>query len=469
MMRWCLMLMFGLSFTCAHADLPTTVAEALKSTNIPIENTAVYVQAVNSDTPILSLNADKPMNPASVMKLVTTYAALEKLGPAYRWKTEVYRDGEVRKGVLYGNLIIKGYGDPNFQAQDMWRLLMRVQQLGIRSIQGNLIIDKTYFSPQASAIPFDEEIWRAYNATPSAFLVGGRKTSLQFDVVEGKVQVHQEFALPEVKVHSELKLRDGECGDWRGNMDYAVHPEKNNTVKVTLTGTYSAQCETRYLELSLFNDELYAFYTFKKLWTELGGKFKGKLLVSKVPDNASKVLAQLSMPLGESIRDINKWSNNLMARQLLLTLAAEDNPLNATEAHGAEVIQQQLAALKLADDSIVIENGSGLSRIERISARQLGMMLVKAFQRPVMAELIASLPILGVDGTTKTRMQDSNAQAHIHIKTGSINGVSALAGYALNQQGQRYVVVMMVNDSSAYQARQAQDALLEWVYQHSTY
>lgn len=466
MMRLLVLLVLSMPMVSVRAELPLPVSEALKNTSIPQENIAIFVQPVNADTPTLTHNADKPMNPASVMKLVTTYAALEKLGPAYRWKTEVYRDGEVRSGVLRGNLILKGYGDPNFQVQDFWRLLMRLQQLGIRSVHGNLIIDKTYFNPQTTAITFDEEVWRAYNATPSAFLVGGRKTSLQFDVVDGQVLVQQEFPIPEVEIQSELKLRDGDCGDWRGNIQYSVIPKKNNTAKVSLTGTYSAQCETRYLELSLFNDELYAFYTFKKLWTELGGKFRGKLLVRAMPENAIKILEQLSMPLGESIRDINKWSNNLMARQLLLTLAAEDNPHNATEVYGAEVVTQQLEALQLPSDSLVIENGSGLSRLERISAQQLGAMLVKAFHRPVMAELMASMPILGVDGTTKTRMQSSNVQAQVHIKTGSINGVSALAGYVLNQQGQRDVVVMMVNDANAYQARPAQDALLEWVYQH---
>lgn len=464
MKRWPLLFLLSMVITCARAELPPSVLEALKNSNIPPQNVAVFVQPVNTEQPTVTHNADKPMNPASVIKLVTTYTALEKLGPAYRWKTEVYRDGELRNGVLRGNLILKGYGDPNFQAQDFWRLLMRLQQLGIHRIQGNFIIDKTYFSPQVTVIPFDEEIWRAYNATPSAFLVGGRKTSLQFQVIDGQVQVQQEFALPEVKIDSQITLSEGECGDWRSNIQYAVLMQQNNTAKVRLSGAYSKQCETRYLELSLLNDELYAFYTFKKLWAQLGGQFKGKLQVHAVPENAIKVLEQASIPLGESIRDINKWSNNLMARQLLLTVAAEDNPNHATESHGAEVIRQQLNALQLPSDSLVIENGSGLSRLERINAQQLGAMLVKAFHRPVMAELLASLPILGVDGTTKTRMQSSNAQAQIHIKTGSINGVSALAGYVLNQQGQRDVVVMMVNDANAYRARSAQDALLDWAY-----
>jgi D-alanyl-D-alanine carboxypeptidase/D-alanyl-D-alanine-endopeptidase (penicillin-binding protein 4) len=466
MRNWIAFLVLGLQCEFANAGLPVAVEEALKSAGIPQENVAIYVQAVDADSPTLSLNADKPMNPASVMKLVTTYTALEKLTPAYRWKTEVYRDGEVRHGVLHGNLIIKGYGDPNFQVQDFWRLLMRLQQIGIHSIQGNFIIDKTYFSPLPIEAPFDDEVWRAYNAKSSAFLVGGRKTSLQFEVVEGKVTVNQEFALPEVKIHSALKLREGECGDWRSFMDYAVTPQKHS-VNVTLKGSYSAQCESRYLELSLFDDEMYAFFTFKKLWSELGGKFKGKLAVQAMPENATKLFEQHSAPLGESVRDINKWSNNLMARQLLLTLAAEDNPWMATEAHGAEVVKQQLAQLQLASDTLVVENGSGLSRVERIGAEQLGRMLVKAFHRPVMPELLASLPIVGLDGTAKSRLQDSPVRAQVHIKTGSINGVSAVAGYVIDQQGRRYVVIMLVNHAKASQTRQAQDKLIEWVYDDS--
>jgi serine-type D-Ala-D-Ala carboxypeptidase/endopeptidase (penicillin-binding protein 4) len=465
MKHWIVFLVLGLQSLFAYAGLPATVDQALKRAGIPQENVAIYVQAVDDDSPALSLNADKPMNPASVMKLVTTYTALEKLTPAYRWKTEVYRDGEVNNGVLHGNLIIKGYGDPNFQVQDFWQLLMRLQQIGIHSIQGNFIIDKTYFSPLPIEAPFDDEVWRAYNAKPSAFLVGGRKTSLQFEVVDGKVTVNQEFALPEVKIHSSLKLREGECGDWRSFMDYVVTPQKHSA-NVTVKGSYSAQCESRYLELSLFDDETYAFFTFKKLWSELGGQFKGKLAVQAMPENATKLFEQHSAPLGESVRDINKWSNNVMARQLLLTLAAEDNAWLATEAHGAEVIKQQLTQLQLPSDTLIIENGSGLSRVERIGAAQLGRMLVKAFHRPVMPELLASLPILGLDGTAKNRLQDTLAMAQAHIKTGSINGVSAIAGYMLDQQRRRHVVVMLVNHSKASQSRQAQDRLVEWVYQH---
>jgi D-alanyl-D-alanine carboxypeptidase/D-alanyl-D-alanine-endopeptidase (penicillin-binding protein 4) len=465
MKRLTLFFVLSLLHVLAYAALPTAVSDALKHAGIPQENVAVYVQAVDANMPVLSLNADKPMNPASVMKLVTTYAALEKLTPAYRWKTEVYRDGEVKQGVLYGDLVIKGYGDPDFQPHHFWQLLMQLQQLGIRKVTGDLVIDKTYFTPQANNIAFDDEIWRAYNAPPSAFLVNGRKTSLQFQVLDNQVYVHQEFPLPQVNVEQHLTLRAGECGDWRSNIDYKVVPEKSR-VNVYITGSYAASCESRYLELSLFNDEEYALYTFKTLWKELGGAFGGKLNIRPTPERAVKMLEHWSAPLGEQVQDINKWSNNLMARQLLLTLAAVDDATLATEQHGAEVIKQQMVKLNMPMGALVVENGSGLSRLERVSAGQLGGMLVRAFHRPVMPELMASLPILGLDGTVKTRMQASDVQAKAHLKTGSINGVSAIAGYILGQDQRRYVMVMLVNDAKSAQARAAQDALITWVYQH---
>ena len=257
----------------AFAELPSTVSDALKAAGIPQENVAVYVQQVDAAQPLLSLNAQKSMNPASVMKLVTTYTALEMLTPAYRWKTEVYRKGEIKRGVLHGDLMIKGYGDPNFQPQHFWQLLMQLQQLGIHTITGDLLIDKSYFTPQANNAAFDEEVWRGYNAAPTAFLVGGRKTSLQFQVLDNRVYVQQEFPLPQVRIEQTLSLREGECGDWRNDIQYKVLPEQAS-VKVKITGSYAASCESRYLELSLLSDEDYAFNTFKLLWENIRWKLQ---------------------------------------------------------------------------------------------------------------------------------------------------------------------------------------------------
>lgn len=450
----------------AHAELPTTVADALKSAGIPQNSVAIYVQAVDATSPIMEHNSTQGLNPASVMKLVTTYAGLDLLTPTYRWKTEVYRDGSVVNDVLDGNLIIKGYGDPSFKATDFWRMLMSLQQSGIKQIKGDLILDKSYFAKNVgSRKTFDDETWRAYNAEPSAFLVNGRNTSFKFTASENNVNISQEFELPEVQIINKMALSQGACGAWRNNLAYSVKSLANRAI-VTFSGTFSADCGEKYLELSVFDDEKYALYTFKKLWRELGGGFNGQLKTQEsMPFSAVKVIEQMSDPLGYVVRDINKWSNNLMARQLLLTIAAEKDGAPATEAKGIAAINAWLSGKNMNFNELVIENGSGLSSIERISAEHLGQMLVSAYHSPVMPELMASLPILSKDGTVMGRLKDSQSNGRAHLKTGSLDGVSAIAGYVLDANNHRHVMVMLVSHAKAAASKNAQDALIEWVHQ----
>ena len=461
---------FMLTLLClsflAKAELPAAVADALKRASIPLSAVAVYVQAVDATATSINHNAAKSTNPASVMKLVTTAAALDLLTPAYRWKTEVYKDGNINNAVLQGNLVLKGYGDPSFKAQEFWRLLMSLQQAGIKQITGDLVIDKTVFAKSVGdRHTFDDETWRAYNAEPSAFLVNGRNTSFKFVATDVGVNVTQEFELPEVQVINNMKLRTGGCGEWRSNFGYTVKTQAYKSI-VTFSGTFSPDCGERYLELSVLDDEQYAFATFKKLWSELGGKFNGKLKIQTTPASAVKVLEQLSEPLGYVERDINKWSNNLMARQLLLTLALEKQAAPATEAKGAQVLKDWMASKNIDATELVIENGSGLSRSERISAEHLGVLLVSAYHSAIMPELMASLPILALDGTVKKRLNDSPVQGRAHLKTGSLDGVSAIAGYVLDAKNRRHVMVMIVNHANAAGSKIAQDALIEWVYSH---
>jgi D-alanyl-D-alanine carboxypeptidase/D-alanyl-D-alanine-endopeptidase (penicillin-binding protein 4) len=458
-------LFFILNALDANAELPVVVITALKEAGIPQQSVAVYVQAVEGNSAIITHNANKSMNPASVMKLLTTSAALELLTPAYRWKTEIYRDGDVVNGELQGDLIIKGYGDPSFKAQDFWRMLMTLQQLGINEIKGDLIFDKSYFAKRVdNQHAFDDEIWRAYNAEPSAFLVNGRNTSFKFSTTKTVVNVNQDFELPEIKIVNNMKLEQGACGEWRDRFGYKIKQNSNDAI-LTFTGTFTPDCGERYLELSVFDDEKYALYTFKKLWRELGGKFSGQLYIKETPNNAIKVLEQFSDPLGYVIRDINKWSNNLMARQLLLTLGAEKIGIPATELAGTKALNAWLSDSGTKFDELVVENGSGLSHIERISAEHLGKMLVNTYNSPVMPEFMASLPILALDGTIKKRLNNSKSKGRAHLKTGSLDGVSAIAGYILDANNHRHVLVMFINHPNAASSKNAQDALIEWVHQ----
>lgn len=463
-MRW-LLILCGCWVTVAHAVLPTNLQEALNKAQLPADSVAVVVQPVDGGGPIISHNAAKAMNPASVMKLVTTYAALEALTPAYRWKTEVYRNGRLNQGVLDGDLIIKGYGDPALNITEFWRLLQQVQQQGIRQVKGNLILDLSVYAPEVSQrLVLDDEPWRAYNANPSALLLNGRNTSFRFSVANAgnkpAVQISQEFELPQIRVINTMQTRKGACNDWRGDLHYSITPQADG-VTVAFSGTLPDQCDERYLELSVLSDTQYVFFSFKKLWAQLGGQFNGQLVLAPATDANTLVTTWLSPPLDSVVRDINKWSNNVMARQLLLTIAQEAGFTPADEAGAALALKQVLRQRGLQFPELVLENGSGLSRIERVSAEHLAQLLVTAYQRPVMPVLMASMPILGLDGTTKKRLAEGSSKGMAYLKTGSLEGVSSIAGYVQDMAGKRYVLVVIANHARASAVRAVQDALLK--------
>lgn len=457
----------------AFAQLPNTVLQALQQIGLPADQVSVYVQALSAQPslnsqPTLLHQATAALNPASTMKLVTSYAGLSLLGPNYRWKTEVYTDGSAHDGVLDGNLYIKAYGDPSFMSADFWRLLTSLRQLGIQEINGDLIVDNSYFSLATQArSSFDADTARAYNATPSALAINLKASSFRFDSDRHQVTITAEPDLAQIQVINRLKIGAADCNRWRNDLNYDVKQDAGNAV-VTFSGVYAAGCRDKYLELLALDENSYTLHLFSKFWLELGGDFNGKLRVlttaNSMPVHALKLLQQESKPLAQILPDINKWSNNLMARQLLLTIAAEKVGAPATEANGALAVHQWLKSLGLNFNELVIDNGSGLSRTERISAQHMGELLVSAYFSPVMSELMSSLPILAVDGTMQKRMPATEVSGRAHLKTGSINGVLTLAGYMLGQRGQRYVVVFMVNHAKMALTKPAQDALLEWVY-----
>ena len=457
----------------ALAELPATVTDALKKIGLSSDSVSVYVQALPEQPDqikpaIIAHQEGVALNPASTMKLLTSYAGLAMLGPNYRWKTEVYSDGKPQNGVLEGNLYIKGYGDPSLMTGDFWRLLNSLRQLGIKEIKGDLIVDNSYFALKLLATnTFDTETTRAYNATPSALAINLKAVSFRFDSDDNQVNISPEPDLTEVKVSNLLKINNIDCASWRNNLRYEVKPSIDGS-QVTFSGEYAPNCGGKYLDLLVLDEQHFTLAVFHKLWRELGGSFSGKLRVinapNALPSNAVKLLQQDSKTLAQILPDINKWSNNLMARQLLLSISAEKLGAPATEVNGALLVSRWLKTLGLNFNELVIDNGSGLSRIERISAQHMGQLLVSAYFSPVMPELMSSLPILAVDGTLLKRMQDSGLQGRAHLKTGSINGVSTVAGYMLGSHGQRYVLVFMVNDAKVALIKPAQDALLTWVY-----
>lgn len=458
-----------LSCSClAYAQLPSPVSEALGKAGVPQEAVSVYVQSIDrqdgQQVRLVDHRVEQAMNPASTMKLLTTYAGLELLGPAYRWRTEVYRDGSLNQGVLEGNLALKGYGDPELMAEDIWRLLNRLRQAGVRDIRGDLILDNTYFASGApDAAAFDNEPYRAYNATPAALISNLKSTSFHFLADAQQLTIQADPELPEIAIVNQVKRVAGECGDWKGRLSYTVVTQDNRST-VTFGGSYAASCGEKVLELSVMNEAAYTFSLFRTIWKQLGGTIAGGIRLQATPVNAVRLFQHESLPLADVIRRINKYSNNLMARQLLLTIAAEKVAIPGREIDGDKAVRAWLAGKGLDFSELVIENGSGLSRVERISAGHLGDLLQKAYVSPVMPELMSSLPVLAVDGTTRKRLNGNAIQGRAHLKTGSLEGVRAIAGYLLDQHNRRWVVVFMVKHPNAGATKAAQDALLDWIY-----
>ncbi|MEO6626200.1 MAG: D-alanyl-D-alanine carboxypeptidase/D-alanyl-D-alanine-endopeptidase [Burkholderiaceae bacterium] len=474
--RLVLLLALG-SGSATAQNLPPEVDAALLRAKVPREAVTLLVQdAEGKSAARLSFRAGVPMNPASVMKLVTTYAALELLGPAFTWTTPVYVEGAVRDGTLYGNLVIRGQGDPKLVLERVWLLLRRVQGLGVKNISGDIVLDHSAFA-RAEVDPgsFDGEPLRPYNVAPDALLLNYKSVVMTFvpDKTTGTAQVQYDPPLAGVSMQASVPLSAGDCADYRATLK----AEFADPGQIRFAGSYPATCLERVWPVAYTDPRSFSTRAIEGMWLEMGGKLGGSVRDASAPvlpaTLAAPVFELVSPALSEVIRDINKYSNNVMAQQVFLTLSLQSrllaNAAGALRPTGAErgtpegareVIRRWWSERLAGSEPPVLDNGSGLSRSERISAQALGRMLQTAYLSPVMPELLASLPVVGVDGTM--RRNRSRAIGSAHLKTGSLRDVAAVAGFVHASSGKRYVLVAIINHANAAAARGAFDALLDW-------
>ena len=457
--------MLGACSALPHGSgLPAPFSRSLALSGIPTAAAALDIRTVEGKV-LASHNQQLAFNPASVMKLVTTAAALDLLGPDYRWITRVYAQGPLVADVLNGDLIIQGSGDPRLAHEDLARLLRRLRSLGVREIQGDLVLDRSLFQTTLDdAAAFDGLPYRAYNALPDALLLDAKAISLRFfpDAQTQSVRVAMEPPMVDFLIEPP-KLDTEPCINWREKLGTVVDPSS-----VHFSGTYSVDCGERVLVLHAhtLSHARYFDAVFRQLWRELGGSIIGVMREEKKLDSARELLQWESPTLAQIIRDINKHSNNVMARQLLISLATLPASTAVTPEVGAAQAKAWLDTLGVNSESVVIENGAGLSRKERLSANTLSKVLYHAWHSPYMPEFIASLPIVGVDGTMIRTLKNSAVKARAHIKTGSLNDVASIAGYVKAKSGRWISVVCMINHAEANSARTSFNELLEWIYEH---
>lgn len=454
-----LALLAALVTTPAHAadSLPAPVAAALERAQIPRDAFVATVQEIGATRTRLAWRADQSVAPASLMKLVTTYAALDLLGPAWTWSTPVWLLGRVHDGVLDGDLVIKGGGDPKLVLERLWLMLRRVQQLGVREIRGDIVLDRSAFlMPDTNPGDFDGEPLRPYNVIADALMLNFKASNYTFtpDPARGVASIAVDLPLGGVRVDASVPLVGGACEDWRA----ALRPDFNDASQVHFAGDYAAACGEQSWAVASIDPKRFNQRAVAGLWQELGGRLTGSVRLGIAPATQPSFVVT-SPPLAEVVRDINKYSNNVMAQQLFLTLGLTQRDSGTPEASRQVLQKWARERLGNAADALVVDNGSGLSRDARVSARLLARLLQAAWSGPVMPELIGSLPITGVDGT----LRNSKAPAgRAHLKTGTLRDVSGIAGDVLADSGKRYVVVGIVNHANAGAARPVLDALVQW-------
>ena len=467
--------------------IPKTVAISLDKNQIPKEAISISVVEINPGRPgkvtaktEVDWRSKQAMNPASTMKLITTLTGLDVLGPQYRWRTNIFTDGLIRQGTLKGNLYLQGTGDPKLVPEEFAKMMKALQNLGIQKIDGNLFFDRSaYASNVMEHNTIDGESLRAYNVPPDPLLYAFRTLSFQLGKSRTAdfIDISYTPPLSQLKVINQMQLVDQSCDNWKTNIRFNLDPEgseaaTNQILTAQFSGSFPKACKGVNYNVVALDANTFLTQGFAAAWELAGGTWSqaptGKS--GTVPLAARLLLQFEGIPLADDVQDINKYSNNVMARQLMLTLALEKMGKPATTENGELVIQSWLKGLGLQFPELVIENGSGLSRNEAISAEHMTQLLVAARNLSIADTFYNSLPIAGTDGTMRNRLM-AHLRKFLHlkkkpearIKTGSLADVRAISGYVMSKSGKMYAVTSFINHPNAWRGLEAHDQLLAWL------
>ena len=270
---WCALLLASE----ANAALPQPVARAFLAERIPLSAVGAYVQEIGATKPLFTQQPGKAMNPASTMKLVTTFAALELLGPNYQWITEAYADGPIADGVLDGNLVLKGRGDPKITVEQFNDFVAHIRATGLSSIRGDLVLDRTWFDPGPyDPGAFDGEPLRPYNVGPDALAVNFKSVRFIFapNAAGDGVDVRVDPPIGRVTVQGSPRLVPGDCGDWHATLQ-ADFADRGDSAQAVFRGRYAQACGEREWYVALLDHPHYMLNLFARTWADSGGTFAG--------------------------------------------------------------------------------------------------------------------------------------------------------------------------------------------------
>ena len=441
-------------------SIPYDLAEVLNTIPLNKNNYSIHIESVNSSSPLVSWKSHTKRTPASVIKLLTTYSSLLALGYDYNWETKFYHTGRISGGVLRGNLVIQASGDPTLNSDDIDRIVSQIKSVGIRRIIGNIVIDRTLFKvSKKNNSGFDKNRYSPYNAMPDAMMFNERKSTVCVSFRGRRASIKKDIPDLSYKVVNKLKLVSNSC---RGKYAWPRVGISNSTV--TFSGRVSRFCDPRTVCKVLTKPYLSFYYTLKDKLKKRGVNVSGKLKLQKTSKNAKYIFSHYSKSLEEIISELAKKSNNLYARQLMLTLGAKIYGKPGTPYNGRRAVERVLGRYNLLEKGkTYIENGSGLSRTSKVTAQSLANLLKHAAKN-YGQRWMNTLSIAGIDGTIKKRFVSSSVFGRAWMKTGTIKGVANIAGYVEGVSGEKYVVVVLVNDKySAKYGKKLANKVIEWV------
>jgi len=442
------------------STIPYDLKEEINMIPLNKNNYSIFIQSTSSPTPLVSWNAHKKRTPASVIKLLTVYSALMALGYDYRWETKFYYTGTIRRGVLRGDLIVKASGDPTLKTSDVDSIVWALKNHGIKRITGNIILDKSIFRISSrNNSGFDKNIYSPYNAMPDALMFNQRKSTVCVSPHGRKIYTNKDIPDLSYRVINKMKLVNGSC---RGSRSWPRVSVKNQTI--IFSGKLSKNCSDRKICKVITKPHLSFYYTLKNKIKKSGIKYTGKMKLRKTPKSAKYLFSHYSKPLEKIISVTAKKSNNLFARQIMLTLGVKEYGKPGTLQKGRNAVERILNRHYILERGrTFIENGSGLSRIAKVTAQSLGNLLLDGYHR-YGYRWMQTLSIAGIDGTIRRRFRYSSVFGRAWMKTGTIRGVSNIAGYVEGASGERYVVVVLLNDRySRKYGHKFANKIIEWV------
>lgn len=435
---------------------PFAYAWELDLHGIPSQSLALWAASVDSGDELVSWRADEAMSPASTMKLLTAWTALETLGPDHVWRTEFVSSAPTKNGTLNGNLYWIGRGDPQFRIDNLRDLLRQLKLRGIERIEGHLVLDKSAFNRITTAEGFEHDRGRAFMCPPDTHLLYQNSATSVFFIDEQGVRVVLDPSVSGLQLAAQLTPAAlGSCDNVR---DY-VAISRPTAGQLLIKGKLPLSCDGAKVRIEeIMPPSRFAAETFYALWHEIGGTGPYKIEEGQAPSAARVLAVSHSPPLSRLLPDMVKYSQNPMSRLIYLSLGHTLSSRGDSVADAETVVRRTLRAHGIDDSALVLENGSGLSRQERLTAQVLGKVLLDVARGPYAAEFISSLPAAGQQGTLQQRFNALGAR--LRLKTGTLNGVRSLAGFWQHADGRRLAIVAIINDQDAAKQLNALDTVV---------